>query len=108
MVEVVEHLDEPRLAAFERVVFEFAKPQTVVLTTPNSEYNVVWDLDKQGKASTQKFRHGDHRFEWSRSEFQDWANRIAGRFGYKVRFLPVGPDDPKLGPPTQMGIFKRP
>ena len=103
LVEVIEHLDPPRLAACERVVFEFARPQTVVLTTPNREYNVLWNLAESG----QKFRHVDHRFEWTRQEFQAWANGLARRFAYKVTFLPVGPEDPNLGPPTQMGVFRR-
>lgn len=103
LVEVIEHLDPPRLAACERVVFEFARPQTVVLTTPNREYNVLWNLAESG----QKFRHVDHRFEWTRQEFQAWANGMAQRFAYKVTFLPVGPEDPNLGPPTQMGVFRR-
>ena len=102
VVEVVEHLDPPRLSAFERVLFEFARPGTVVLTTPNREYNVTWETLPAGQ-----FRHPDHRFEWTRQEFRGWAEAVAGRFGYAVRFLPVGPEDPELGPPTQMGVFKR-
>jgi len=100
VVEVIEHLDPPRLAAFERVVFECARPKTVVLTTPNAEYNVKWESLPAGK-----FRHKDHRFEWTRSEFQSWASGIAGRFGYGVRFLPVGPEDSNVGAPTQMAVF---
>ncbi|HEY7423061.1 MAG TPA: 3' terminal RNA ribose 2'-O-methyltransferase Hen1 [Gemmataceae bacterium] len=102
VVEVIEHLDPPRLSAFERVLFEFARPRTVVLTTPNREYNVKWETLEAGR-----FRHPDHRFEWTRQEFQDWATGIAGRFGYAVRFVPVGPEDERVGPPTQMGIFER-
>ena len=102
VVEVVEHLDPPRLAAFERVVFGCAKPGTVVLTTPNAEYNVKWEALPAGK-----LRHRDHRFEWTRPEFATWANRIATRFNYRVRFLGVGPEDSQLGTPTQMGIFER-
>jgi len=99
-VEVVEHLDPPRLAAFERVLFEFAKPRTVVLTTPNREYNAKWETLPAGR-----FRHPDHRFEWTREEFQDWASKVAGRFGYTVRFLAIGPEDERAGAPTQMGVF---
>jgi 3' terminal RNA ribose 2'-O-methyltransferase Hen1 len=102
VVEVVEHLDPPRLSAFERVLFEFARPRTVVLTTPNREYNVTWKSLAAGA-----FRHPDHRFEWTRAEFRDWANGVAGRFGYTVRFLSVGPEDATLGPPTLMGVFQR-
>ncbi len=103
VVEVVEHLDPPRLSAFERVLFEFARPGTVVLTTPNREYNVLWE-----NVGAEKFRHPDHRFEWTRSEFQDWAAGIAGRFGYAVRFQPIGPVDEAVGAPTQMAIFDVP
>lgn len=102
VVEVIEHLDPPRLSALERVLFEFARPQTVVLTTPNRDYNVMWETLPAGQ-----FRHADHRFEWSRQEFQDWANRVGERHGYSVRFLPVGPEDEKIGSPTQMGVFER-
>lgn len=102
VVEVVEHLDPPRLSAFERVLFEFAKPQTVVLTTPNREYNATWQTLPAGQ-----FRHPDHRFEWSRTEFQGWATGVAERFGYAVQFVPVGPEDECVGAPTQMAVFQR-
>lgn len=102
VVEVIEHLDPPRLSALERVLFEFARPQTVVLTTPNREYNVIWETLPAGQ-----YRHADHRFEWTRQEFQDWANRVSEQHGYSVRFLPVGPEDEMVGSPTQMGVFER-
>jgi len=100
VVEVIEHLDEPRLAAFERVLFEFAHPQTAVLTTPNAEYNAKFETLPAGQ-----FRHRDHRFEWTREQFQNWANGIGKKFGYTVEFKPVGEQDQRLGPPTQMGVF---
>ncbi len=101
-VEVIEHLDPSRLPAFERAVFEFARPGAVVLTTPNAEYNARFESLPAGN-----FRHRDHRFEWTRRQFQDWAGSAAQRFGYSVRFVPVGEIDPSLGPPTQMGVFTR-
>lgn len=100
IIEVIEHLDVPRLRAFERVVFEFAKPKTVVLTSPNREYNVLWD-----NIGPDKFRHGDHRFEWTRAEFSEWANNIAQKYGYTVRVLPIGKEAKDVGAPTQMAIF---
>lgn len=102
VVEVIEHLDPSRIAAFERVLFEFARPVLVVCTTPNAEYNVKFTSLPAGE-----FRHKDHRFEWTRAEFQAWANGVAKRFGYNVRFLPLGPEEPTLGAPTQMGVFTR-
>jgi 3' terminal RNA ribose 2'-O-methyltransferase Hen1 len=102
VVEVIEHLDQPRLAAFERVLFEFATPAAVVLTTPNVEYNVRFESLPAGV-----FRHKDHRFEWTRAQFQEWAQRIGESYGYAVRFLPVGPEDDAVGAPTQMAVFER-
>jgi 3' terminal RNA ribose 2'-O-methyltransferase Hen1 len=102
VVEVIEHLDAPRLAAFERVLFEFARPDLVVITTPNSEYNVKWESLPAGE-----FRHRDHRFEWTRAQFTDWSARASAAHGYSVRFAPVGPEDPVAGAPTQMAVFSR-
>ena len=100
VVEVIEHLDAPRLAAFERVLFEAARPKTIIVTTPNCEYNVKFETLPAGK-----FRHKDHRFEWTREQFQQWSRQVSERFGYAVRFLPVGEEDPQFGAPTQMGVF---
>lgn len=100
VVEVVEHLDPARLAAFERVVFQFAHPGTVILTTPNAEYNAKFEGLPAGN-----LRHRDHRFEWTRTEFEAWARALAERHGYAVRFRGIGSEDPLLGTPTQMGVF---
>ena len=99
VIEVIEHLDVPRLAAFERVLFEFAKPPVVVLTTPNKEYNANYGL------LYEDVRHGDHRFEWTRAEFRDWANLAAEKFGYSVQFSEIGDVNETCGAPTQMGVF---
>ncbi|MGI5378825.1 3' terminal RNA ribose 2'-O-methyltransferase Hen1 [Streptomyces sp. CA-251387] len=99
--EVIEHLDLPRLPALEYAVFGSARPRTVLVTTPNVEYNVRWESLPAGHV-----RHGDHRFEWTREEFRTWAHAVAERHGYAVEFVPVGPDDPEVGPPTQMAVFE--
>ncbi|MEU6976764.1 3' terminal RNA ribose 2'-O-methyltransferase Hen1 [Streptomyces sp. NPDC046371] len=100
--EVIEHLDLPRLPALEYAVFGSARPRTVLVTTPNVEYNVRWETLPAGHV-----RHGDHRFEWTRAEFRTWAADVAASYGYEVGFVPVGPDDPEVGPPTQMAVFTR-
>ena len=102
VVEVIEHLDRSRLASFERAVFEGARPATVMVTTPNREYNVRFPSLPAGT-----LRHRDHRFEWDRAEFGRWATRTAATNGYAVRFVPVGREDPEVGPPTQMAVFSR-
>ena len=100
VIEVIEHLDIPRLTAFERVLFEFARPPLVVLTTPNKEYNTNYSLLHE-----EDLRHGDHRFEWTRTEFRAWSADIAERFGYAVQFSEIGDADEVHGAPTQMGVF---
>ena len=102
VVEVIEHLDPPRFAAFERVLFELARPAAVVLTTPNVEYNVRFPGTPAGA-----LRHRDHRFEWTRDELRVWAKGVAARFGYAVELRPVGPEDPLVGAPTQLALFRR-
>jgi len=100
VIEVIEHLDLPRLAAFERVLFEYTRTPTVVLTTPNREYNVKYEnLDESS------LRHSDHRFEWTRAQFREWAAKTAARYGYTVRISEIGDSDEALGAPTQMGVF---
>ena len=102
LVEVIEHLDPDRLPALERVVFEAARPRTVVVTTPNVEWNVRFPSLPAGTR-----RHRDHRFEWTRAEMAAWAAGVATRHGYEVRHLGVGADDTDLGAPTQMAVFTR-
>lgn len=102
LLEVVEHVEPSRLAALERSVFGSAQPGSVVVTTPNAEYNVRFETLPAGA-----MRHRDHRFEWTRAEFADWSRSVGERYGYAVRFLPVGPEDPEVGPPTQMAVFSR-
>lgn len=107
--EVIEHVDEPRLPALEFAVFGAARPGTVVVTTPNVEYNVRYAPEKEGGhgLAPGAMRHGDHRFEWDRSRFRAWARGVGERFGYTVEFAPVGDDDPEVGPPTQLAAFTR-
>ncbi|WP_410620565.1 3' terminal RNA ribose 2'-O-methyltransferase Hen1 [Amycolatopsis sp. cmx-8-4] len=100
LMEVVEHVDEERLPALEHAVFGVAAPRTVIVTTPNAEYNRLFEFLPMGH-----FRHADHRFEWTRAEFREWADGVAARNRYAVRYLPVGPEDQDSGPPTQMAVF---
>ena len=100
LVEVIEHIDPPRLGALERVVFECAKPRVAIVTTPNREYNALFE-----NLPPEKFRHSDHRFEWTRAEFERWAKGIAQAYDYTVSFSPIGDESPEFGAPTQMAVF---
>ncbi len=99
--EVIEHVDLPRLSALEYAVLGAARPAAVVVTTPNVEYNVRWESLPAGHV-----RHADHRFEWDREQFRAWAERVADTYGYTVALRPVGPQDPEVGPPTQLALFR--
>jgi len=98
LMEVIEHVDPPRLGALEQTVFGAARPGTVVVTTPNAEHNVRFPDLRPGA-----MRHPDHRFEWTRPQFRDWAAGVAGRRGYQVRFLPIGADDRPAAAPVRRG-----
>jgi 3' terminal RNA ribose 2'-O-methyltransferase Hen1 len=117
VVEVIEHLDPPRLGAFERGLFGHARPGTVIVTTPNAEYNALFDGLPAGS-----FRHADHRFEWTRAQFIEWADGVAARHGYRVEISGIGPegtvpgstgpgstgqDGASLGCPSQIAVFRR-
>ena len=100
MVETIEHIPPRLLSRVEGAVFGFAAPATVVITTPNHEYNA-----RLGRPEG-SYRHPDHEFEWTRVKFRSWASGIAERNGYRVEFGGIGPSDPLLGAPTQAGIFR--
>ena len=102
LMEVIEHIDPPRLPALERAVLGLARPRTLIVTTPNAEYNVRFATLPAGTV-----RHHDHRFEWGRTEFRAWADAAARGYGYTVAFRPVGVEDDEVGPPIQMAVFSR-
>lgn len=102
VIEVIEHIEPMRIPAFERAVFEFAAPKTVILTTPNKEYNANYEHMQENT-----LRHGDHRFEWTRAEFADWTKHICEKFGYTCEVSGIGNTDNTLGTPTQMGVFTK-
>lgn len=102
IVEVIEHIEPLRIPAFERVIFEFAQPRTVIVTTPNREYNANYEFLPEDE-----LRHDDHRFEWTRKEFQDWTEHICQTFGYQCERKEIGESDENLGTPTQMGVFQK-
>ena len=102
LVEVIKHVEPARLNLFQRNLFDNLQPRTVVLTTPNREYNVRFENMRPNG-----LRHRDHRFEWTRAEFETWARKAAETHGYTVRTGGVGPDDPEVGPPSQTARFTR-
>ncbi|QGM47128.1 3' terminal RNA ribose 2'-O-methyltransferase Hen1 [Methylocystis heyeri] len=102
LVEVIEHLDEDRLPALADAVFGAARPKVVIVTTPNAEYNRLFETLPDGQ-----FRHPDHRFEFTRPQFSAWAQAVAERYGYSVAFSGIGEEHPEFGPVSQVGVFSR-
>lgn len=102
LMEVIEHLEPSRLAAVEDAVFAGAAPASVIVTTPNAEYNALYPGMVAGA-----FRHDDHRFEWTRAEFREWVDAAAARHGYTAEHRPVGPEHSVHGAPTQLAILRR-
>lgn len=102
LMEVIEHVEPSRIGALEDAVFEGSRPATVIVTTPNADYNALYPALASGD-----LRHPDHRFEWSRAQFRAWADDVAARYGYGVEFRPVGVEDAALGAPTQLALFRR-
>jgi len=99
LVETIEHIDPGRLPRVERAVFGSMRPRTVLVTTPNQEFNVL-----HGMAPGRR-RHPGHRFEWNRAKFRQWAEGVAQRNGYDVSFIDIGAHDPVRGSSTQMAHF---
>jgi len=102
LVEVIEHLDPDRLPALQKIVFGLARPKAVVVSTPNADYNALFPNLPPGQ-----LRHPDHRFEWTRAEFEVWARAIEQAFGYRCEIGGIGAVDAERGAPTQMAIFRR-
>ncbi len=104
IIEVIEHLEPFQLEAFEANVFGYARPKTVILTTPNREYNALFGMTES------TLRHPDHRFEWTRGEFAAWAEEVAKRYGYMLSLTSIStdflPEDKEVGAPTQVGVFR--
>lgn len=102
LIEVIEHLNPSRLKTMERVIFEMAAPKHVIITTPNCEYNIKMESLDQGK-----FRHSDHRFEWTRAQCEEWGTSVGKKFNYSYKLSQIGPIDEVLGAPTQMILFTK-
>ena len=67
----IEHLTREVLALFPGTVFGAYRPPLVIVSTPNAEFNAHFPNLRYGTSQAQ-FRHEDHKFEWTRQEFQDW------------------------------------
>ncbi len=99
LLETIEHIDPGLLSVLERSVFGTMQPATVIITTPNADYNALLGLPPGS------FRHPDHRFEWGRPKFRRWAQGVAIRNGYRVKWSDLGGQDPVHGGASQMSIF---
>ncbi|MCB9396207.1 MAG: 3' terminal RNA ribose 2'-O-methyltransferase Hen1 [Acidobacteria bacterium] len=102
LIEVIEHLDSWRLKDLTQVIFDYLKPRLLIVTTPNREYNALFE-----NMPADSLRHSDHRFEWTRSEFTEWCQEQCKEWEYQVEFSGIGPEHEQYGCPTQMGVFTK-
>ena len=100
MVETIEHVNPSELSKVELAVFGGMRPTFLFMTTPNREYNPLFDL------APGEFREEDHKFEWDRMKFRQWASGVAKRNGYNVSFGGIGDLHPDVGHPTQTAAFE--
>ncbi|KYM82563.1 UPF0486 protein C1orf59 like protein [Atta colombica] len=103
-IELIEHLYPDTLIDLPFNIFGYIKPEVAIITTPNVEYNIVFP-------HLSGYRHPDHKFEWTREQFQDWAQNIVVRYPYyRVTFHGIcnGPEGTEeFGALTQMAVFHR-
>lgn len=102
LVEVIEHIEPVHLPTVVEVLFGTTRPKHVVMTTPNAEYNELFEDLPAGK-----FRHRDHRFEWTREEFRDFCESAAATHGYRATFESIGTEHAEHGAPSQLAHFVR-
>lgn len=98
--EVIEHIDESRLPRVMDTILGSYKPQVLLITTPNAEYNPVYQMEEG-------IRHKDHRFEWSRAEFAEWTYCLARNYAYEVQIDGIGEEAEGYGHPSQLAILTR-
>jgi 3' terminal RNA ribose 2'-O-methyltransferase Hen1 len=101
LLEVIEHLEPAKIPILEHNVFEYQSPRYIFVSTPNVEYNQLFPSFQE-----RKYRHADHRFEWTRKEFKQWAERLGEKYSYTIDYYNIGTPDEKLGAPTQMAVFR--
>jgi hypothetical protein len=100
LCEVIEHIDEDRLPKIFDTILNDYCPKTLIVTTPNQEYNVLYEMDDE-------MRHDDHRFEWTRAEFAQNVEAWTQNYLYQVIIQGIGEEHPTYGHPTQMAIIRR-
>lgn len=100
LCEVIEHIDEYRLPKIMETILKDYQPRVLIITTPNREYNQVYDMGEE-------YRHPDHRFEWTREEFNEWCKKQNNAGYYDLTFDGIGEEHELFGFSTQMCLFYR-
>ncbi|WIM41190.1 3' terminal RNA ribose 2'-O-methyltransferase Hen1 [Paenibacillus sp. PK4536] len=101
LCEVIEHINEVRLPQVIHTLFTDYRPQTLIMTTPNREYNEVYQMGKD------EIRHTDHRFEWTRAELEQYCTQWIQDRPYTFTLSGIGEKHEQYGQPTQMVVFHR-
>ena len=110
-------MEEDEACNFGNIVLSYFQPRILIVSTPNYEYNVILqrssptsqedDPDEKIQSQSCKFRNHDHKFEWTREQFNSWASELAARHNYSVEFSGVGGFvDIKPGFASQIAVFR--
>ncbi|XP_020114657.1 small RNA 2'-O-methyltransferase-like isoform X1 [Ananas comosus] len=114
--KVIEHMEEDQALLFEDIALSSFCPRILVVSTPNYEYNPILQRssvpnkedDSEDKSGPCKFRNNDHKFEWTRAQFEHWANKLILRHDYSVEFSGVGGlGNIEPGFASQIAVFRR-
>lgn len=114
-LEVIEHVEEDEASLFGSVVLSSFCPAVLIVSTPNYEYNPILqrsampnkEEEPEENAGPCKFRNHDHKFEWTRAQFQHWATGLAASHSYSVEFSGVGGSGEEPGYASQIAVFRR-
>ncbi|XP_031499970.1 small RNA 2'-O-methyltransferase isoform X2 [Nymphaea colorata] len=120
-LEVIEHMEEEQACVFGNLVLSTFCPHILIVSTPNHEYNSILHrsstemnistdeaLEEIAQAQPYRFRNHDHKFEWTRLQFNQWAVDLASRHNYSVKISGVGgAADTEPGFASQIAVFQR-
>ncbi|NOU99406.1 class I SAM-dependent methyltransferase [Paenibacillus planticolens] len=82
LTEVIEHMSEDEAKELIRHICEQVDFDNFIITTPNSDFNVFYELSG--------FRHDDHKWEMGQSAFQQWLMDVIRETKLDYEFVSIG------------------
>lgn len=99
MCEIIEHIEPRKLNSVLKNILENYNIKYLIITTPNFEYNKVYGIDG--------FRHWDHRFEYTRAEFENFKKHLSVDLNVDILDSGfIGEEHIEFGGSTQYVVIK--